>query len=76
MGGYGSGRRSDKPKVEECSSIDANQLNRDGYFKNGWNGTMTLSRNDVKALLLEYIHQLTVYISLTAPRNMEPYPSQ
>ena len=28
MGGYGSGRRSDKPKIEECNSIDANQLNR------------------------------------------------
>ena len=28
MGGYGSGRRSTKPKVEECSSIDANQLRR------------------------------------------------
>jgi hypothetical protein len=48
MGGYGSGRRSSKPKVEECSSIDANQLNRDGCFKNGWNGTMTWSRDGKK----------------------------
>ena len=48
MGGYGSGRRSTKPKVEECSSIDANQLNRDGCFKNGWNGTMAWSRNGKK----------------------------
>ena len=48
MGGYGSGRRSDKPKVEECSSIDANQLNRDGCLKNGWNGTTTRSRNGKK----------------------------
>ena len=48
MGGYGSGRRSGKPKVEECSSIDANQLSRDGCLKNGWNGTMTWSRNGVK----------------------------
>tara|TARA_R110002153_G_scaffold65121_3_gene174422 strand:+ start:6416 stop:7000 length:585 start_codon:yes stop_codon:yes gene_type:complete len=48
MGGYGSGRRSTRPKVEECSSIDANQLNRDGCFKNGWNGTMAWSRNGQK----------------------------
>jgi len=48
MGGYGSGRRSTKPKVEECSSIDANQLNRDGCLKNGWNGTTTWSRNGKK----------------------------
>ena len=49
MGGYGSGRRSDKPKVEECSSIDANQLNRGGCLKSGWCGTTTWSRNGVKA---------------------------
>lgn len=49
MGGYGSGRRSTKPKVEECSSIDANRLNRDGCLNNGWNGTMTWSRNGVKS---------------------------
>ena len=48
MGGYGSGRRSTKPKVEECSSIDANQLNRDGCLENGWNGTMAWSRNGKK----------------------------
>ena len=48
MGGYGSGRRSDKPKIEECNSIDANQLNRDGCFKIGWNGTMAWSRNGKK----------------------------
>ena len=48
MGGYGSGRRSDKPKIEECNSIDANQLNRSGCLKNGWSGTITWSRNGVK----------------------------
>ena len=48
MGGYGSGRRSTKPKVEECSSLDANQLNRDGCLENGWNGTMAWSRNGKK----------------------------
>ena len=48
MGGYGSGRRSSKPKVEECSSIDANRLNRDGCLKDGWNGTTTWSRNGKK----------------------------
>ena len=48
MGGYGSGRRSSKPKVEECNSIDVNQLNRDGGLKNGWNGSMTWSRNGKK----------------------------
>ena len=49
MGGYGSGRRSTKPKVEECNSLDANQLNGDGCLKNGWNGTITWSRNGVKS---------------------------
>ena len=48
MGGYGSGRRSNKPKVEECSSIDANHLNRDGCLKTGWNGAMAWSRNGKK----------------------------
>ena len=48
MGGYGSGRRSTKPKVEECSSLDANQLSRIGCFKSGWNGTTTFSRNEKK----------------------------
>jgi len=48
MGGYGSGRRSTKPKVGECSSLDANQLSRIGCFKSGWNGTTTWSRNGKK----------------------------
>ena len=48
MGGYGSGRRSTKPKVEECNSLDANQLNRNGCLKNGWSGTMAWSRNGQK----------------------------
>ena len=47
MGGYGSGRRSHKPKVEECISLDSNQLNRDGCLKNGWNGSKVWSRNGV-----------------------------
>jgi len=29
MGGYGTGRRSSKPKVEECNSLDANKLRSD-----------------------------------------------
>ena len=48
MGGYGSGRRSTKPKVGECSSLDANLLSRIGCFKSGWNGTTTFSRNGKK----------------------------
>jgi hypothetical protein len=48
MGGYGSGRRSTKPKVGECSSLDANQLSRIGCFKSGWYGTTTFSRNGKK----------------------------
>ena len=48
MGGYGSGRRSSKPKVEECNSLDANQLHRDGCLKNGWNGTSIWSRRGVE----------------------------
>ena len=48
MGGYGSGRRSDNPKIEDCNSLDANQLNRGGCLKSGWWGTTTWSRNGVK----------------------------
>ena len=48
MGGYGSGRRSTKPKIEDCNSLDANQLNRGGCLKSGWCGTTTWSRNGVK----------------------------
>ena len=48
MGGYGSGRRSHKPKVEECISLDSNQLNRDGCLKNGWNGSKVWTRNGAK----------------------------
>ena len=39
MGGYGSGRHSDKLKIEECPSLDVNQLRRDGCLNNGWSGT-------------------------------------
>ena len=48
MGGYGSGRRSHKPKVEECISLDSNQLSRDGCLINGWNGLKVWSRNGAK----------------------------
>ena len=48
MGGYGSGRRSHKPKVEECISLDSNQLSKDGCLKNGWNGSKFWSRNGMK----------------------------
>jgi len=48
MGGYGSGRRSAKRKIEDCNSLDANQLNRGGCLKSGWCGTTTWSRNGVK----------------------------
>ena len=48
MGGYGSGRRSSKPKVEECNSLDANQLSGNGGLSNGWNGTATWLRNGFK----------------------------
>jgi hypothetical protein len=48
MGGYGSGRHSDQLKIEECTSLDANQLRRDGCLNNGWNGTCRWSHNDVE----------------------------
>ena len=48
MGGYGSGRRSDKPKIEGCNSLDANQLSRNGCLINGWTGSTTWSRNGLK----------------------------
>ena len=48
MGGYGSGRRSHKPKVEECISLDSNELSRDGCLKNGWTGSKVWYRNGTK----------------------------
>lgn len=43
MGGYGSGRRSNQTKIEDCHSLDVNQLRRDG-----WNGTSRWLRNRVE----------------------------
>jgi len=83
MGGYGSGRRSSKPKVEECNFIDANQLNRDGCLKNGWNGTMAWSRNGQKVgsvgmrATANYLHlgySSKQYGSLTQPIRIERLP--
>ena len=48
MGGYGSGRHSDQLKIEECTSLDANQLRRDGCLNNGWCGTTRWSHNGKK----------------------------
>ena len=53
MGGYGSGRRSDNPKIEDCNSLDANQLNRGGCLKSGWCGTTTWLRDGVKTSSIE-----------------------
>ena len=83
MGGYGSGRRSTKPKVEECSSIDANQLNRNGCLKKGWIGTTTWSRNGQKfssfsmRATANYLHlgySSKQYGSLTQPIRIERLP--
>jgi len=84
VGGYGSGRRSTKPKVEECSSIDANQLNRDGCLKNGWNGTTTWSRNGQKFSSIgmrataDYLHlgySSEQYGSVIQPIRIERHPA-
>ena len=48
MGGYESGLHSNQPKIEDCNSLDANQLNRGGCLKSGWCGKTTWSRNGVK----------------------------
>ena len=45
MGGYG--RRSNKPKVEECNSLDANKLHGDGCLKEGCYSSSTWSRRSV-----------------------------
>jgi len=83
MGGYGSGRRSTKPKVEECNSLDANQLSRLGCFKNGLNGTMSWSRNGVKSSSIgmrttaNYLHlgySSEQYGSIIQPIQIERLP--
>ena len=38
MGGYGSGRRCGRDKVESCRSLDVNDLNRAGCLSPGWHG--------------------------------------
>jgi hypothetical protein len=45
MSGYG--RRSNKPKVEECNSLDANKLHGDGCLKEGCYSSSTWSRRSV-----------------------------
>ena len=83
MGGYGSGRRSDKPKVEECNSLDANRLNRNGCLNNGWNGTTSWSRNGVKSSSIsmrataDYLHlgySSEQYGSVIQPIRIERLP--
>ena len=49
MGRYGSGRHSKQPKIEECVSLDVNQLHSDGCLDNGWTGQSSWTRNGEKA---------------------------
>ena len=83
MGGYGSGRRSTKPKVEECNSLDANRLNRNGCLNNSWNGTTSWSRNGVKSSSIsmrataDYLHlgySSEQYGSVIQPIRIERLP--
>jgi hypothetical protein len=64
MGGYGSGRHSNQPKIEDCNSLDANQLQRNGCLKNGWYGTNTWKCNGVKTSSIG-IHASTNSLSLS-----------
>ena len=67
MGGYGSGRHSDQLKIEECASLDANQMRRDGCLNNGWSGTSRWWCNNVEVgSLLAYVCQRIICILLTA----------
>jgi len=46
MGGYGSGRRGTKLKVEDGLTISSTWLYQKGFFKEGYNGTMSWSRKN------------------------------
>ena len=83
MGGYGSGRRSNKPKVEECISLDSNQLNRDGCLRNGWNGSKVWSRDGAKISSIgmranaDYLYlgyKSEIYGSIIQPLQIERIP--
>lgn len=45
MGGYGSGRRTGRIKVESCRSLDVNRLHREGCLRAGWAGLMQWMRD-------------------------------
>ncbi|SFS45441.1 hypothetical protein SAMN04488040_0413 [Sulfitobacter marinus] len=45
MGGYGSGRTSDKQKAEHCKSLDVNKLHRSSCLTPGRRGHWVWSRN-------------------------------
>lgn len=45
MGGYGSGRPSNKQKAEHCRSLDVNRLHREGCLQPGWRGNWRWSRD-------------------------------
>ena len=45
MGGFGSGRHSNKRKVDDCLSIDVNKLRRAGCLKPGYHGELKWSVN-------------------------------
>jgi hypothetical protein len=70
MSGYG--RRSNKPKVKECNSLDANKLHGDGCLK----GAVTAPPHGRAEVWwyhpLACVHQPIVCISLTVLTVMAP----
>lgn len=54
MGGYGSGRTSQKTKAEGCRSLDVNRLKRDGCLDTGRSGDWVWSRDGEEVARIGY----------------------
>ena len=54
MGGYGSGRPSNKQKAEECRSIDIYKMKRHCCFEPGMRGNWIWSRNENEVARIGY----------------------
>jgi len=52
MGGYGSGRRGGRTKIESCWSLDVNRLNRDGCLLPGYEGNRSWRQDGVRVASL------------------------
>lgn len=59
MGGYGSGRPSQKTKIEEYRSLNINKFHRDGFLRVGTRGNWSWSRDGSQIASIGFSTQAT-----------------